>query len=251
MGLGRRILQMTRPSVTREHPVTARPTDLAPHPSRIVRLTLTACGVAACLALYLAPRRAASASLTLVNGEGLYECANGYPDVPQAYDREWGDLSGDWYVVMMNPRDEAAEFRCDRMVFRMEQDDRLLRQSMLYTLYSTNFWWNTTESEYKNRTGVWHNTAADTNGDFWSSVFAVGTTASGSRWAGWYFCGPAQAATKGGISYILKDSLDGLTDEFYDTAAEAASAAGVLASGVLAEVPIDESCDYTFPTAGV
>ncbi|KAK7239962.1 hypothetical protein SO694_00118096 [Aureococcus anophagefferens] len=42
-----------------------------------------------------------------VNGRGLYHCKNGYPDVPKAYDRDWGDLTGDWYVVMQNPADQA------------------------------------------------------------------------------------------------------------------------------------------------
>ena len=96
-------------------------------------------------------------------------------------------------------------------------------------------------------TGVWK----DTSNDFWSSVYAVGTTDSGSKWFGWYFCGDAVSATRKGISYILKDSTDGLTDSFYRTARKAANEAGVNKYGKMVEVDIKDSCDYTFPTAGV
>ena len=68
---------------------------------------------------------------------------------------------------------------------------------------------------------------------------------------GRYFCGPAVAATKKGISYILKDSTDGLTKSFYKKARKAANAAGVNDYGKMVEVDIEDSCDYTFPTAGV
>ena len=91
----------------------------------------------------------------------------------------------------------------------------------------------------------------DTENQFWSSVYAVGTEDDGSRWVGWYFCGPAVAATKKGISYILKDSTDGLTKSFYKKARKAANAAGVNDYGKMVEVDIEDSCDYTFPTAGV
>jgi|TARA_B100000475_G_scaffold185858_1_gene154993 hypothetical protein len=182
-----------------------------------------------------------------VNGRGLYHCKNGYPDVPKAYDRDWGDLTGDWYVVMQNPADQAREFKCDRMVFDMLKDDARLRQSMLYERKGTDYYWNVTQAEYKDRTGVWK----DTENQFWSSVYAVGTEDDGSRWVGWYFCGPAVAATKKGISYILKDSTDGLTKSFYKKARKAANAAGVNDYGKMVEVDIEDSCDYTFPTAGV
>ena len=80
---------------------------------------------------------------------------------------------------------------------------------------------------------------------------AVGTEDDGSRWFGWYFCGEAVAATKKGISYILKDSTDGLTKAFYKKAKKAANDAGVNEYGKMVEVDIKDSCDYTFPTAGV
>ena len=66
-----------------------------------------------------------------------------------------------------------------------------------------------------------------------------------------YFCGDAVSATRKGISYILKDSTDGLTDSFYRTARKAANEAGVNKYGKMVEVDIKDSCDYTFPTAGV
>ena len=183
----------------------------------------------------------------LVSGRGLYHCKNGYPDVPKAYGRAWGNLTGDWYVVMENPASQAREFKCDRMVFELFKDGDRLRQSMLYERKGTDYWWNITQDEYKDRTGVWK----DTSNAFWSSVFAAGTTDSGSRWVGWYFCGPAVSATKKGVAYILKDSTDGLTKSFYKDARRAAEAAGVLEYGDLAEVDIEDSCDYTFPYAGV
>ncbi len=156
-------------------------------------------------------------------------------------------LVGDWYVVMQNPADQAREFKCDRMVFDMLKDSRRLRQSMLYERKGTDYYWNITQAEYDDRDGVWK----DTGNDFWSSVYAVGTEDDGSRWFGWYFCGEAVAATKKGISYILKDSTDGLTKAFYKKAKKAANDAGVNEYGKMVEVDIKDSCDYTFPTAGV
>jgi hypothetical protein len=189
----------------------------------------------------------ATTTQLLVSGKGLYHCKNGYPDVPRAYARSWGNLTGDWYVVMEDPSSQASEFKCDRMVFDLFKDGDRLRQSMLYTRKNTDYWWNITQDEYKHRTGVWK----DTSNEFWSSVFAVGTTDSGSRWVGWYFCGPAVSATKKGMSFIMKDSTHGLTKSFYRDARAAARDAGVLDYGDLAEVDIEASCDYTFPDAGV
>ena len=227
----------------------------APPPARAGRVlrALAALAVGAAVVAVGARSTALDTSATssttdlLVSGEGLYECKNGYPDVPKAYDRSWGNLTGDWYVVMENPEDQADEFKCDRMVFDLFKDGDRLRQSMLYERKGTDYWWNITQDEYKHRTGVWK----DTGNQFWSSVFAVGTTDSGSRWVGWYFCGPAVSATKKGMSYIMKDSTDGLTKSFYKEARRAANEAGVDAYGDLAEVTIGDSCDYTFPDAGV
>ena len=220
-------------------------------------------GVAACAsaALVAKSRVSSSSSTTLIaRSDGLYSCSNGDPGIAARYrNGEWGTVDGDWYVLAQTA--DAGDYDCGRMIFELDgRDDKMMHQSMLYVgegddddddngffIDGEDYWWNITEKQvHKKESGLWKSE----KNRFWSEVWTVGEY-KGSKWFGWYICGPAVKATRRGIAYILKDSVDA-DDGFYSMVKREMKAAGLFEYGIgFEETSQTDNCDYTFPTAGL
>lgn len=188
---------------------------------------------------------------TMVDLSALYSCKNGDPGVATAYENGNFDINDvDWYLVAQNVA--AGSYDCARMLFRVHND--IMHQEMLYVgegddgsewfADGEDYWFNITQYQVGDSTGRWK--AKESRA--WSSVFLTGTY-EGSKYFGWYFCGPPVSVTEKGIAYILKDTADANTG-FYKMIKKKMEEAGVLDYGEYTEVAQTDSCEYTWPTAG-
>ena len=136
------------------------------------------------------------------------------------------------------------------MLFRVHNE--IMHQEMLYVgegddgsewfADGEDYWFNITQYQMGDKTGRWR------KGKAWSSVFLSGTY-KGSKYFGWYFCGPPVAVTEKGIAYILKDTAHADTG-FYKMIKKKMKKMGVLDYGEYEEVAQTDDCSYTWPTAG-
>lgn len=196
-----------------------------------------------------------SVIVPIVEDSDLYTCKNSNPGVAARYEDGDFSIDGDWYLLAQNT---DASYDCARMIFRVRGE--YMHQSMLYVgegddddddngffIDGEDYWWNITEKQvHKKESGLWKSE----KNRFWSEVWTVGEY-KGSKWFGWYICGPAVKATRRGIAYILKDSVDA-DDGFYSMVKREMKAAGLFEYGIgFEETSQTDNCDYTFPTAGL
>ncbi|KAH8065462.1 hypothetical protein JL721_8216 [Aureococcus anophagefferens] len=158
----------------------------------------------------------------------LYSCSNGDPGVAQAY----ADGSFEINDVRLNTAVRRARARASQVDCEWFADGE-------------DYWFNITQYEVGDDAGKWR---AKDEGKAWSSVFLAGTY-KGSKYFGYYFCGPPVAVTERGIAYILKDTAHADTD-FHEMIKDKMETMGVLEYGEYEEVAQTDDCAYTWPTAG-